>query len=313
MAAYELSHSGNRTSKAAPSRIADGTPGHTTAVNYGLDEPLPDVRPRAVEGFGKPRPKTVHPEQRASVPVEHFRALSYLYSMRLKTRTLVLFAIICCGCGGGGGGNNEPIVSSTAVQATGNPQVAQYMLDLMGPGSALVQFGTDTSYQFHTSPQSTSGGQLNILVAGMKPFTTYHMRAVAASPDGRQFVDGDHVFSTGGPPPTRIPDVTVTKSGLAPNPGIELLDLVSNALGSGANNQLQVAAVDLDGNLIWYYDDPTQPRGFVPIPVKFVADGNLVVNFTNPSPILIPTPGGSNFNHPRSGPRRKYDLAIHRQ
>jgi hypothetical protein len=183
-------------------------------------------------------------------------------------------------------------VSSTAVQATGNPQVAQYALGLTGPGTALVQFGTDTSYQFHTSPQSTSGGQLNMLVAGMKPFTTYHMRAVVASADGRQFVDSDHLFSTSGPPPGRIPEIRVSKSGLTPTPGIELLDLVSNALGSGANNQFQVAAVDLDGNLIWFYDDPTQPHGFVPIPVKFVADGNLVVNFTNPSPLLIPTPGG---------------------
>ena len=92
-------------------------------------------------------------------------------------------------------------MSSTAVQATGNPQVAQYALGLTGPGTALVQFGTDTSYQFHTSPQSTSGGQLNMLVAGMKPFTTYHMRAVVASADGRQFVDSDHLFSTSGPLP----------------------------------------------------------------------------------------------------------------
>jgi len=203
---------------------------------------------------------------------------------------VLVFAGLISACGGGG--NNGPIVFATAVQATGNPQVAQYALALTGPAAALVQFGTDTSYQFKTSSQSSSGGQLNILVAGMKAFTTYHMRAVVTSPDGRQFTDADHVFTTSGPPSSRIPDVTVNKSGLTPNPGIELLDLVSNSLGSGVNNQLQVAAVDVDGNLLWFYDDPTQPHGFVPLPAKFVADGNLVVNYTNPSPLLIPTPGG---------------------
>ena len=98
----------------------------------------------------------------------------------------------------------------------------------------------------------------------MKARTTYHMRAVTTLQDGTQSFDADHTFTTGGLPPARTPQVNITQPGEASaNSGIELLDLISNASGSGVNNQVQVAAVDLDGNLVWYYDDPTlQPALF---------------------------------------------------
>src|SRR5689334_3644372 len=115
----------------------------------------------------------------------------------------------------------------------------------------------------------------------MKARTTYHMRAVTTLQDGRQSVDSDHIFTTGGLPPARVPLVNIKQPGEpSTNTGLELLDLISNSQGSGTNNQVQVAAVDLDGNLVWYYDDPSIAAGVVPNPVKLLGNGDVLVNYS---------------------------------
>ena len=184
--------------------------------------------------------------------------------------TLVLSSLVA-GCRD----DAEPVTPAAAeastasrvgkVVATNNPQVAQYSLTGPSGSEVMVEFGVDTSYPFQTSPRAISAdGQAKILVAGMKARTTYHMRAVTRLQDGAQSFDTDHTFATGRLPPGRVPQVNITQpGGPSSNPGVELLDLISNSQGSGVNNQVQIAAVDLDGNLVWYYDDPTlQPALF---------------------------------------------------
>src|SRR5215475_12372457 len=90
----------------------------------------------------------------------------------------------------------------TFLTATAHPLVAQYSVRLSHSGlTAWVEFGTDTTYGRQTSIFSSRAAPadsraLNILVAGMLPQTTYHMRAHVNWPGG-SFVDEDHTFTTG--------------------------------------------------------------------------------------------------------------------
>ena len=96
----------------------------------------------------------------------------------LCSSAVILLTLISLGCGAG---NSTPPV--TTVAPTANPLVAQYNINHFHPGlTAWVEFGPTTTYGRQTSVMTDSlsvpGGQLlKILVAGMLPQTTYHMRA----------------------------------------------------------------------------------------------------------------------------------------
>ena len=177
-----------------------------------------------------------------------------------------------------GGGTTSPasftVLSVGQVSGTNNPQVAQYSIAPPRAANVTIQFGPDTSYGLQTwsQPTPTGGGEVAILVAGMKAFTTYHMQAIVNFPDGTQYLDNDQTFTTGGLPPERVPQLTVTEPtpGLSPNPGVELLDL------STTSNQVEAAAIDLQGNLIWYYDFD-QSGSALPFPIKPLANGHMKI------------------------------------
>jgi len=93
---------------------------------------------------------------------------------------------------------------------------------------------------------------LSFFVAGMLASTQYHMRAVAQASDGTFANDVDHAFTTQALPATLIPPMTVTTSpGMTPQPGIEMLDVISHA--GLTTPYAALAAVDLSGNLVWTY------------------------------------------------------------
>lgn len=216
----------------------------------------------------------------------------------------------------------------TGVKPTANPLVAQYSVRHYRPGfSAWVEFGTDTTYGRKTSVVSDSSGVpggavVNVLVAGMRPQTTYHMRAHIDSQSG-SWVDDDHTFTTGtigvnlfgssgsgtiaaGPPSGTL---AANTAGTRPAPGIELLTLAS------------IAATDLTGNVIWYcphYAFPAKllPNGhFLLVTTSDLLEVDLACNvvrdvslaqvnqalqaggysFTIPPPLGLP--GGAPFHH----------------
>jgi hypothetical protein len=103
------------------------------------------------------------------------------------------------------------------------------------------------------------------------------MRAVVTNNDGSRFVDMEHVLKTVVPEQDLVPSVQVSSTETAPSLGVEMLALVNN--GSGPNNQFQVAAEDLQGNLICYYNDPSFPPPSIPNPVKLLRDGSVLINF----------------------------------
>jgi hypothetical protein len=176
----------------------------------------------------------------------------------------------------GGGASSAAtftVLAQGSVIPTGNPQVALYSFSSPRNASVSIEFGTDTTYGLHTWALNTppGGGAVQILVAGMKANTTYHMRADVSFPDGTQFVDTDHMFATGGLPSARVPQTSVLSDPYIPaSPGAILLHL-----WAGTSNQVQAAAVDNGGNLIWYYDyDPS--LGDV-VSIKILPNGHLLV------------------------------------
>lgn len=168
----------------------------------------------------------------------------------------------------------------TTVTTTANPLVAQYTLTHVHAGlTAWVEFGTDTNYGRQTSVLAASstlsvGQTLNILVAGMKAQTTYHMRAHADWPGG-SWIDQDHTFTTGVLPSSgtapaasaQLPTITVTTptQGLTPSPGVEFLSMFPSN-----TNLLPSVITDLQGNVIWFYPA-------IAFPFKLMSNGHLIL------------------------------------
>jgi arylsulfate sulfotransferase len=194
--------------------------------------------------------------------------------IRVAFFSSALLTILALGCGGG---PNDP--GTSGVSASQNPLVAKYVVTPSQVGAtAWVEFGTDTTYgrQTSTTAATTSAGQsLTILVAGMLPNTTYHMRAHADP----SWVDQDQTFTTGplpgkgsvstftAPLPPKLA-VTRPTSGLSPQPGVELIDVV----GPAAAPLLSYLVTDLEGNIIWYY---YPGAGHTAIPFKPLPNGNI--------------------------------------
>lgn len=212
------------------------------------------------------------------------RLCLFLVYSKKKQKRVRLFACLLYMCGSLGCvfGNLTP-PPLTSVAATSHPLVAQYSITQTHSGlSAWVEFGTDVNYGRQTSVITSTatghfGETLNILVAGMKPQTTYHMRAHAEWPGG-SWVDQDQTFTTGtvALPTTDTPgsasqlpamNVTTQVPGVAPAPGVELLSLVAPP----AVNSLPAIVTDLQGNIIWYYP-------FGGFPIKPMSNGHFIVN-----------------------------------
>ncbi|HEV2350282.1 MAG TPA: aryl-sulfate sulfotransferase [Terriglobia bacterium] len=188
---------------------------------------------------------------------------------------------------GPGGGVTAPlsmtVVSTGQVTATNNLLVAQYSISSPRDATMSVEFGPDTNYGLKTwsQPVPTGGGTINMLVAGMKQTTTYHMRATLVFPDGSQFVDSDKTFTTGTLAASLVPQVTVTNpSGLMPSPGVLMGHLVNFFVPNYA--PLSTVAFDMQGNVIWYYN-PGIPND-LPQPIKLMPNGHIIVNLGGVGP-----------------------------
>jgi arylsulfate sulfotransferase len=171
------------------------------------------------------------------------------------------------------------VIPSGQVSATQHPQVARYNVTTPPRAQAFIEFGTDTNYGLRTSTLSPppGGGAMEFLVAGMRAFTLYHMRAIVKFPEGTVFFDKDQVFTTGGPQPGELPTITTqTAPGQNPQPGIELVT-------QGGRPSTAAYAADLAGNAIWWYKAPDGSNAVVPQPVQPLANGHFLVSIGPPS------------------------------
>jgi len=183
----------------------------------------------------------------------------------LSASTLALVA-----CGGG----QFPVVVDLA--ATQNPLVAQYSVKSPNAGQVFVEFGPGTTYGFQTATYAAAAGvTVPILVAGMKPSTTYHMRAKLEVDGNIIWTDQDRVFKTAALGPAPIPPIAVTRNNpqtgqATENGGVELIAFFPPA---GAPATLQTFVTDRDGNPIWYYSPPGRTPSFL----KLMPNGHFLV------------------------------------
>jgi arylsulfate sulfotransferase len=174
-----------------------------------------------------------------------------------------IVTLLLAGCG------SSPFSS---VASTANPLVADYSVNPALRGTVTVEFGETTDYGMSTAPVATTVGPVNVLVAGMKANTTYHMRARADYDNGTSQLDVDHVFTTGSLPQGLLPSYTVTAtSGLTPQPGVELVDPITPP------KYQTPFATDLQGNVIWVYAPPEiEQTANLIYPVKLLSNGHLM-------------------------------------
>ncbi len=204
---------------------------------------------------------------------------TWLRSMKVRVALPALLGVCVSlaamvACGGGSASAPPPVQRPLAgeISATSNPLVAKYSISPPAEASVAVEFGPDLSYGFQTLAQAASAGNpVNILVAGMKPGTPYHMRAIVTYLDGSQQFDSDHSFTTGAVDAARIPSMKVsTTNGATPAPGVELISLTQ-----GTGSQLEALATDPAGNVVWYYD--YDPALGTPQPIKLLPNGHMMM------------------------------------
>jgi arylsulfate sulfotransferase len=171
-----------------------------------------------------------------------------MHSLPLALVAFVL--LLALGCG-----TNAP--DSPGVYSTLNPLVARYIVNAHQTGDVQVDFGMDTSYGRSTAAYPvTPGYSFPILVAGMKPSTTYHMRAKIMSNGTALWTDEDRVFKTGAIGPNLPPAIRVSNPGgsaTAQSSGVELVMFSSSVPGT---KNLSTFVTDRQGNVIWYYVTP---------------------------------------------------------
>ena len=168
-------------------------------------------------------------------------------------------------------------------QSTGNPQVAQYTVYLPAPGKASVEFGTSITYGRSTwqlATPSANGGQVQLWVAGMLGQTAYHMRGQIVLNNGATFNDADQVCTTGTPPVTSPLHVTTPGPG-TPQPGIEMWNTVL------PQNDTQIFATDLNGNVIWTYSYQHSTADLVQ-GIQLLPNGDLLMPISFLSSLSIP-------------------------
>ena len=173
--------------------------------------------------------------------------------------------------------SNSDSFSAVIAPAPNIPQVAIYTISIPATTQVTVEFGTDTSYGRSTAPVKAppGGGKVTILVAGMIPNTTYHMRGRIQFPDGSWRTTTDQTFQAGALPTAALPTLTATTSAnQIPSPGVELVNIIDPT-------GISVVS-DLQGNILWYYNNVVdQSWSGYAFPIKPLKNGNLLASITN--------------------------------
>lgn len=194
-------------------------------------------------------------------------ALSRVFLSALVS-SLCTLAIAC----GGGPSSAPPPLGQVA--STKHPLVAQYTVESACGGQAMVEFGPDTSYGRTTAWYPISAGyqKTNILVAGMRASTTYHMRSQVQCQDAT-LTSQDTTFKTGPLPAVPFPTLQVRRPNPSlsstENPGIEQVTINAPSVRA-----VEAVVADRDGNPIWYYN--VGPEN-VPFTFKLLNNGHMLI------------------------------------
>ena len=184
---------------------------------------------------------------------------------------------------GGPGIHRRPL----SVSSTQNPLVAEVHIASSCAGTASVAFGPDVSYGRTTASYPVQAGNpgINILVAGMRASTTYHMLPSVQCASGSTLPGQDLIFQTGALPSLPFPTLTVTRpspsSSSPENPGIEMIDVIAPTA-----NEMQAYFTDRDANPIWYYDVGAA-SGNYPETIKILPNGHVILSITTATTSIL--------------------------
>lgn len=152
-------------------------------------------------------------------------------------------------------GRSPDAIDEGVVKRTANPQVARYIVTPHSASQVTIEFGPTTAYGVKTwSVAATGEKSVEILVAGMRADTKYHMRADVRFPDGATVYDTDHTFTSAHYKKKLMPRIAVQTYG-TPQPGVEL---INPSIGSDD----QAIVIDLHGNVLWAYNYPDRESVF---------------------------------------------------
>jgi arylsulfate sulfotransferase len=177
--------------------------------------------------------------------------------------------------------------SPLSVSSTQNPLVAEVYIASSCAGTASVAFGPDVSYGRTTASYPVQAGNpgINILVAGMRASTTYHMLPSVQCASGSTLPGQDLIFQTGALPSLPFPTLTVTRpspsSSSPENPGIEMIDVIAPTA-----NEMQAYFTDRDANPIWYYDVGAA-SGNYPETIKILPNGHVILSITTATTSIL--------------------------
>ena len=210
------------------------------------------------------------------------------YTAPTDTQSIAVTIAAASGSGSSSSASAQAyVVAPGVVEPTQNPQVALYTITPPAAANVTIQFGPTTSYGRSTWAQGSpsTGGPVNIFVAGMLANSTYHMQATLQFGPGVSFTDADHVFATGTFPVAQLPSITAaTTAGMTPQSGVELLDLI----GIPATGKVGVAVSDLSGNVLWTYaPGPVVAPAAAAYPIKLLPNGHFLINYAG-----VQTDGG---------------------
>ena len=168
----------------------------------------------------------------------------------LRAAAVALPLLLLAGCNHAKTIGRAPdAIDQGIVKRTPNPQVARYIVTPHSESQVTVEFGPTAAYGLKTwAVAAPSQRPVEILVAGMRADTTYHMRADVRFPDGTTVYDADHKFTTAHYKKKLMPRIAVQAYG-TPQPGVEL---INPSIGSDD----QAIVTDLQGNVLWAYDYP---------------------------------------------------------
>lgn len=167
---------------------------------------------------------------------------------------------------------------NAVVSATANPLVALYSAPACATrGSMVVQFrpASGSTWQSSAAQPCDAGASVNVLVAGMRPRTSYLLRDVVTS-GKTSTTSATHTFTTGAPEKgLQIASFSLKQAPTSQADGS--MPIVFHALNPDPSPVLaNPLATDLSGQLVWYYD--ALHAGLTEIwPVRMLSDGTFLM------------------------------------
>lgn len=186
---------------------------------------------------------------------------------------------LVCACGGDSG-NDEP-------DASGELEVRLRLVD--NPQSTLSALATvDTTWECRvelefwsddTAPQrswrSLAGRVHDIPVVGMRPESTYTVRAIAYVDGVEAGASAEHEYTTGSVPLEIPPFDVTTYDASRVQPGVTFFVPIEAPFDFFADT-LTYVGVDTDGEVVWYYQTAIETPRVNPI-TRLLPDGTLLV------------------------------------